>query len=147
MLSTAAVVKTPMNACGGHTKPSVQNLAHTALATSVEIGKTRSYEIHKHKLFRQSMSPCFCVCLNFHGNIYCERCFSILIVTYTIHRLQQTQLGTLHLSYCLSRKIGGHLEFCILKPGVHQNCNLHIKIGSAPWEYVKCMYHTSSYHN
>ena len=27
----------------------------------------------------------------------------------------------------LSRKIGGHLEFCILKPGVHQNCNLHIR--------------------
>ena len=29
--------------------------------------------------------------------------------------------------YCLSRKIGGHLELCILKPAVHQNCNLHIK--------------------
>ena len=40
MLSTAAVVKTLLNACGGHSKPSVKNLAHTVLATSVEIGKT-----------------------------------------------------------------------------------------------------------
>ena len=40
MLSTAAVVKTPLNACGGHTKPSVKNLALAVLATSVEIGKT-----------------------------------------------------------------------------------------------------------
>ena len=74
-----------------------------------------------------NLRPRFRVCMDFQGNIYWERCFSIPIVTYTIHRLQQTQLGTLHLSYCLSPKIGGHLEFCILKPGVHQNCNLHIK--------------------
>ena len=51
MLTTAAVVKTPLNACGGHNKPSVKNLAHTVLATSVEIGKTRSCEIHQPELF------------------------------------------------------------------------------------------------
>ena len=120
---------------------------HAVLATSVEIGKTRSYEIHKPKLCRQSVSPHFRVGVNFQGNIYWERCFSLPIVTYTIHRLQQTQLGTLYLSYCLSWKIGGHLEFCIWSLGCIKTATYTLKNGSTPWKYVKCMYHISSYHN
>ena len=42
MLSTAAVVKTPVTACGGHTTPSDSNLAHTLFATSVDIAKVWS---------------------------------------------------------------------------------------------------------
>ena len=42
MLSTAAVVKTPVTACGGHTTPSDSNLAHRLFPTSVDIAKVWS---------------------------------------------------------------------------------------------------------
>ena len=120
------MVKTQLNACGGHTKPSVKNLAHTVLATSVEIRKTRLWNTQAQIIsaIYESTFPCL---HELSGQYILGEVF--LYSNCDIYDTQTTtnQIGTLHLSYCLSRKIGGHLEFCILKPGVHQNCNLHIK--------------------
>ena len=47
---------------------------------------------------------------------------------------------------CLG-KLAAILNFAFLSLGCIKTAIYTSKIGSAPWKYVKCMYHTSSYHN